>query len=457
MGYTLPDGTKLHWEIKAGRRGSSSADVWDTATWDNASWDGGSDVDFRDIPENVVFGFSTNSGKDKFGKRFKASSVSMRLNNATGAFTGVNGLMQSGDYLVIEQRITLPGGLPDVPIPDGFTWPDGFGNTWTNHGGKVLMDDTGVPLPTFYPMWFGRIDEGTDIVRGGTDTTRIVGYDMFSELAAVDKAAQPDAGAGEDVFARVLRIGNNASTSFGGITTSPAPGEATMQATTLARNALEEMQLSVESEGGDMWSDRIQGSQSKGAVAVRGRDWLTVDTRSTVVQWTLSNAPGAIPLVDAQITREQQLLVNDATFSNVNGTAQNSQDVSSIQRYGHRTFRRLDLIAENDSQAQFLATRHVANLRNIRPRIRQATVEVVDAKSALFGVGVEFGDLVQTTVNSVNGWAFTAEAHVIGISHIVSNKDWQVVLHLSDAFIDNIDGSFNRDMYSEAFRLGTQP
>jgi len=452
VAYELADGTTVLWDVKSGRRGASSADVWDTAVWDTASWDGGTNIDFKVIPESLIHSFSINSGKDKFGRRFKASTLTLRVDNTGGVFTPQDSLLQPGDYVALSVLIETPAGPPDALIPDGFTWPDGFGNTWTNHGGKTLMDDNpGVPV--LYPMWYGRVDEATDTVRNGVDITKVICYDVFGELAAVDKDAQAGAGAGEVATTRVTRIGDNASTAFGGVLFSTAPFIETMQATTLAKNALEEMHLTMESEGGDMWADREVGTvASKGKLQLRGRDWLTTDTRSTVVQWFLNGAMN-IPIIDAQITREQQLLVNNATVSMSGGVSQNAQDAVSIQRYGDRTTRRLDLVGENDTQAQFLATRFVANLKDIRPRVRQVTVDVIDAKSALFGSQVEHGDLVQVTVQSIHGWSFTAQAHVIGIRFEVVDQTWVIVLRLSDAFIDNVDGAYS-SAYSNAFRLG---
>ena len=454
MGYTLPDGTTIQWGLSSGRRGISSADVYDTAQYNLASYDGGSVISFTAVTEERIHSFSVKSGKDKFGRRFKASSLTVVVDNRDGFFTLPDSLLQPGDYVKLVSIIQPPAGLPAAPIPDGTMWLDPVGNTWTSHG-NLVADDDNPGVPVLYFMWYGRVDSATDIVLGGVDVTRVVMYDIFAELASIDKDAQVSQGAGETSFQRMNRIGDNATEAFGGFVASATPASATMQATTLAQNALAEMQLTMESEGGDVWADRGPSGTDKSRMQMRGRDWLTTDTRSTVVQYKLGG--GELPLLNARLSRDQQLVVNDATISNAGGVAQNVTDIASNRRYGTRTFRRLDLLADTDAQALFLAQRFVANLKDIRPRVREATVDVVDADTALFAANVAFGDLIQTMFSSIHGWNFTTQAHVIGIGMEVSDQQWRVVLNLDDAFVDNIDGDYDYQAFSEAFSLGGQP
>ena len=449
MPVLYEDGTVIRWQVWSGRRGVSSADVWDTALWDEASWDGGTVVDFRQIPEERILSFTVDAGKDRFGRRFKASSVIMNVDNKDGLFTTER--LLPGDYLQIDLIVEWDA-FTDTVIPPGTMWGDVVGNTWQSSGNLILADSVAGGIQTFN-MWYGRVDAATDRVRGGVDVTRIVAYDVFAELAAIDKDAQPSQGAGDPMLQRILLIASNASEAIGGVIGSGAPGEATMQATTLARNTLEEMQLTVESEGGDMWAHKAQDAQSKGVLEVRNRDWLTFDPKSVSVQWRFG--PVGLPIVDAEISRDQQLIVNQASVSNAGGVQQDFQDLTSVQRFGPRTTRRLDLIAEDDTQAQFLAQRFVSNLRNIRPRVRNVTVITSDEATIRMGAEVAIGDLVLTTVASVNGWSFTFLAHVIGWTHEIFEDQWRVSLKLDDAFVDNVDGSYDDLEFSSAFRLGS--
>jgi len=435
----------VEWFIETGRRGSASSDVWDTALWDTGVWDGSSTIDFRRVPESQIHSMSISSGKDRFGKRFKASTLTIVLDNTLGVYT--NGLFQPGDY--VKFYVERTRDIVDAAIPDGTQWTDVVANTWTSHGNLQLKSTELPPAPN--PLFYGRVDSATDVVVNGDDVTRVIVYDVFAELGAINQDAKVSQGAGEELVPRIVRIGDNASPAFGGIGTQGPPSGVTFQATTLAKNALEEMQLTVESEGGDMWAHRSTVASGKSLVEVRHRDWLTTNIQSTILWWFLGGT--GLPIVDARLTREQQLLVNNATFSNSGGTSQNAIDNASIARYGPRTTRRLDLIAENDSQASFLATRAVTNLKDVRPRIREVTVQVVDDATAKFSATVEFGDLIQTLFESVHGWSFATHAHVVGISHQIFGDTWAVIVNLDDAFVDNVDGAYS-SAYSDAYRLG---
>ena len=454
MPYELPDGTEIWWHVLIGRRTDSSADVYDTALYGAATYDGGSLVFYERLPESLILSMNVKQGKDRFGKRFRAGSAQVLVDNETGLFTQVNSFASPGDYIWIRQELTLPPGPPDEPIPDGWTWNDETGRQWTAHGSLIWADDT-PDVPVEYAQFYGRIDSSVNTVRNGRDVTKLVAYDMFAELAPIDKDAVPSVGAGEDATARLLRIGSNASSAFGGVQPIAFP-KTTLQATTLAQGALDMMHLTMESEGGDMWAANIpQGGSGKGIIRAGMRDWLTESPNSTSVQWVLGGSQG-LTIIDGAVSKEQQLIVNDATYANVGGVSQNATDAASIQRFGVRTTRRLDLISEDDTQAQFLAQRFVSNLKDIRPRVRQVTVPVLDADSALFASKVEFGDLVLSTISSVNGWSYTALGHVIGKRQQIFEQTWNMVVLLDDAFVDNVDGAFNDEMFSNAFTLGSQ-
>lgn len=453
MTYKLPDGTIIEWNVQTGRRGPSSADNWDTAEWDTAFWDGGTEVDFNRIPESLILSLKVKQGKDAFGKRYRAGALTLVLDNQDGLFTQLDTSLQPGDYVSVSVRILFPAGPPDEPIPDGWNWFDETGRAWTSHGDLVWADDT-PDVPIGGAVFYGRVYSAIDTVRNGRDVTKVVVYDFFQDLAINQRDAVPAVGAGELSINRAFRITVNAG--LDGTVGGAGQYEATMQETTLSGKALDQLHLTVETEGGDMFASNSRIPESSfGSVFFKPRDWLTTDTRSINVQFVLGGLSG-IPIIDANISRELAIVVNNATFSNAGGVSQNSTDTVSVQRYGERTFRRLDLQGDQDTQAQFLAQRTVSALKDVRPRIREVTVPIVDARSAEFGRTVVFGDLVLTTVNSVNGWSYTALGHVIGKQQIVFEQTWHMILRLDDAFVSNVDGAFNDEMFTNAFTLGIQ-
>ena len=451
MPYLLPDGTQIWFELEAGHRTGAGDARWDSGfEWDRGEqWDGASNVDFKTIPNERVLSLRSKAGKDRFGKRFRASSLKITVDNHDGLFT--SNLLQPGDYVALSAAIVAPGqSEPDIPIPDGHTWLDETGREWTAHGNLVLADE---PFTVNRrTLFYGRVDTAIDVVRNGKDVTNILCYDVFAELAPINKDAVPPVGAGEATRFRLNRIIENASAVVSPTVGFAGLSQATMQATTLAQGALDMLHLTIESEGGDMWAATSRDSNDRARLSATNRDYLTTAGSAINVQYVFGSVLG-FPILDAQVTREQQLIVNDATFSNVGGVAQNTTDAASEARYGPRTTRRLDLIAEADTQAQFLAQRTVANLKETRPRIRDVTVQVVDFDSALMAGDISFLDLTLATVESIYGWSYTAAAHVIGISHTIVGVEWNISLHLDDAFVDNVDGAYS-SAFSNAFTLG---
>lgn len=411
----FPDGSWVQFLVWSGRRSEASASVYDTAQYDLDVYDGSTDITWTPYQSKVMT-MDIRRGKDAFLKRFRTGTAKFELDNSSGEFT--TGGMLPGDYVWIQAL--------------RFTPPDSF---------------------VTFSLFYGRVNHAEDIVRGGVDITKVRCTDLQADLALIDRAAEVAQGAGETTAARMQRIVANAGQTF--TTNQVWPTVATMQATTLAGQALSEAQLTMDSEGGDMWLGTGPNFVNGGTVEFAGRDWLTEAPRSTVEQWLLGGS--GLPLINGRITKARQLIVNDATFASAGGTAQQATDGLSIQRYGRQTTRRLDLICVGDAQPLFLAARTVANLSQIRPRVTTATTPVDDTDAADYGYGVQFGDLVTVHVDSINGWGLAFAAHVIGIEHSMWGDEWFVTVTLDDAFIENVDGAFSYLEFDDSFGLGGQP
>ena len=444
------DGSTVTFKVSWGRRSAVGSDVWDVAEWDTGEWDGGEDISFTEVTPRVL-SVSTRRGKDRFLKRFRVGTAKLELDNIDGIWSEVDAGFSPGDFVKIEAVFTSAGDPDQFPqaIPDSTTWTDQTaGGTWTAHGSLVLDDDLPPGVPVVVGLYYGRVESSTDIVKGGIDVTRVTCVDAFAELARIQKDAAAPVGAGELSNARVDRILTNAGQGFD---TSNQLGTffVTMAATDLSTAALQELQLTLETEGGDAWID------TAGIVTVTGRDWLTTLIRSTEVQWLIGTL--GVRIMDGRPVRSAELIVNDATISNAGGIAQNAQDAASKLRYGTRTTRRLDLLGNIDGNASFLATRIVANLAAARPRVRQAVVPILTRDAADLGLGVQFGDLTVTLISSINDWGMGFAGHVVGIENDMRDDQWTVTLQLDDAFVANVDGGFDFEAYRDGFALGGQP
>ena len=443
------DGSTLDFKVSVGRVSSESGSVWDTAQWNVDDWDGGADVDFSDLSSRVQ-SMRTRRGKDRFGKRFRTGTAVLVLNNEDGLFSLMDSAFNPGDIVKIEGVFTAGGDPDEFPqdIPDATVWDGETGREWTAHGSLVLDDDLPPGLPVTFGLFRGRVHSSIDRLRRGVDVTTVVASDGFADLARIDKAAQPDAGAGELSNARVTRVLNNAGQGFDSHAEIGTFFH-TMAATDLDKVSLEELQLTMDTEGGDVWMD------TTGEVTIAGRDWLTTQLRSTETQWLLGAL--SVGVEEARPSRSVELMVNDAVYQNVGGVVQTAEDTLSKTRFGTQSRKRIDLLGDLDLNAQFLATRVVANLSAVRPRVREVTMPVVNRDTADLGLGVLFGDLAIVIVSSIHDWGMAFAAHVIGISNSMVDDEWTVTLTLDDAFVDNVDGGFDFEAFSEGFSLGGQP
>ena len=406
---TLPDGSSYAWTVDWGRTSPGSLSVYGTGVYDLATYDGAATIGW-----NAAAGFtlsvSTRRGKDAFGKRYRTGTAQVVLDNSNGRWSGDEAGFAPGDFVRMQATVA-PSGAP------------------------------GVTVGTFY----GRVDSSTDKVRGGVDTTNVRVVGLFADWAGLDFDAVTPVGAGELSDARMERIFDYYLFDWDAVTEYGTPTN-TMQATELAQPALQNGQITMDSEGGDF------AELPDGTFMLGYRDWLTEATHATVVQWNLGGI--GIGITQAQPSRELQLVVNDATVSNTGGVAQNSTDDVSITRFGTRTTRRLDLIGSTDAQALFLARRFTTNLAEVRPRVRSVTVMAVDEESATFCQTVKFGDLCEVAVQSINSWGSTYLAHCIGVEHAHSGTTWTTTIRLDDAFVENTDGAYDPFAYSSGYQLG---
>ena len=446
--HVLPDGSEWAWIVEWARTSESSQAAYDVSEYDNAVYDGASeDLDWQDA-SGFAFGLSTRGGKDRFLKRFRTGSGRITLDNTNGRWANPGAGFRPGDFVRLSVRVTPVDVSPPVaePIPDLTTWNDDTSREWTSHGNLVL--NTPAVLAVDYRRFYGRVSDLQFKVRGGIDTVKVNLVGLFADWAVIDLEAVAPVGAGEGTQARMNRIFDAAGFDFTTVVEYGVPVN-TMQATTLAAPMLQTAQITMDSEGGDFFEN------PDGTFGIGYQNWLIEAPDSTAAQYTFGM--GGIGMLDALPFATISILINDATFAVVGGTNQNAIDAPSIARYGHRTTRRLDLIAEGDPAAQTLATRAVNQLAELRLRVNQLTIDIDDFDAATMGGAIKFGDLIFVTVESVHGWAAAFQSHVVGVSHITTETTWRVVLTVDDAFVDNVDGAFYFESHSTSFSLGGHP
>jgi len=447
---TLPDSSQWQWLVEWGRTSEGSLAAWDISEFDTATFDGAGEIAWTDHT-GFALSVGTRSGKDAFLKRYRTSTARIELDNTNGRYALPGAGFRVGDFVRLSARVTPPEALgpTDDPIPDLTTWDGVTGRQWTSHGNLRLHDEGKVA--TVYRVFYGRVTSNKLRIRSANDVLNVRCSGLFSDWAIIDKDAVAPEGAGETTTQRMNRIFDAAGFDFTTVTEYGTPAE-TMQATTLAQPMLQTAQLTMDSEGGDFFEI------PDGTFGIGYQDWLTTAQHATVLQYEFGGTSG-IGMLNAVPSSDIQLVVNDATFAVTGGTGQQIVNGASIARFGLRTTRRLDLIAVGDTAALTLATRAVARLKDVRPRINQIVIDADDFQAAEMMGAIKFGDLVLINLRSVNMWGVGFLAHVIGIAQSTTAVTWQVTLSLDDAFVDNdgTGGGFNWEAFSTGFDLGGKP
>ena len=386
-------------EVAWGARGhAASGDaVWDDGLWDNAPTDlwSGIDPTWAVLDDCLIGSLDIQRGRSKATERYSAGTATITLlakgTGQAGLWSWLRAQPTIGDELRIRARL-LGGG-------------------------------------EWWPLFRGTI-------RALTDTFEISGRlavtvnltDALADIAAVDlPELDPPVGAGERTDQRITRVLQAAM--FPLERARLDVGVVACQATNLARNLLDEAQVTAESEIGDLWCD------AAGVIVFRNRQWWRTDPRATAPQVSFGNTgdPDHCP---ATFTTALDLadLENQVSMARAGGTAITVSDATSIARYGLHTHTRFDLVCADDDDVYTAAAFRLAENRQRTRRIDTLTVNpeaaiqaghpVADAWAAV--LEVQLGDGCQ--VDWLAGGATEPESlfmHVQGWTHTVTaSGEW---------------------------------
>ena len=212
------------------------------------------------------------------------------------------------------------------------------------------------------------------------------------------------------------------------------------------RTVRDELGLIADSEGATFYTDR------NGWLIYRDRAWS--EDRVTKVGAELLAEPepelplpntDAIPNISANIpivcTRELETswsrdrVVNQVSLANQGGTAYTVTDGVSQQKYGPRTYERMDLLNDN-AHPEYLQTR-MADLMEGNAealvRVNRVQFNPRSPEAWKWTLALWLNDLVRIRYqNAIENWGFSVVAHVQGIEMAVGLHDWQVTLNIDD-------------------------
>jgi len=381
----------LEVEVRWGARGvaAGGAGAWDLDVWDGPGTWSGWEPSWAVLDDCWISNLTVTRGRAKATERFSAGTLSMTLvaaqRDQSRIWSWLLDQPTIGDELSIRARVR-----------DGGDW-------WPLFRGSITALSDGFELD-------GRL------------AVSVAGIDAMAEIAAVDlPEVDPPVGAGERSDQRISRILD--LIGFPVERRRLDVGVVTVQSTNLARNLLDEAQVTAESEVGDLWVD------AEGMVIFRNRQWWLTDPRTTSSRVTYSNVPGSghCPAV-FRTALDLSDLENRVSMARAGGTALTVIDHASRARFGLRTFTRFDLVCEFDVDVQIAASARLAENRQRTRRVEQLSVKPEAAVIVGVPAAVAWGPVLDlrlgdaATVEWLAGGADEPDSrlmHVQGWTHTI--------------------------------------
>lgn len=386
--------------------------AWDVAEWDVGLWGDVAPVVEVDCD---VLSVAINAGRDRPLDRFRAGTCTVELDDPTGIYSPWRTATVPEQYAAVRPGIDL------------YVWVVLDGDRYDRFRGRVdsIVDD--------WPEQ--KADEGTP------HRITLHAVDGFADLAAFNGAAVGAVGAGETTGARVGRILTNAE--YDGASDLDA-GTVTVQATTLASPALDELGLTTDTERGALFVDR------SGTLVFRDRNGLLSNDAYTSVNATLGDRPPdpdapsedrEICYSEIELASDAALVRNQVSIARVGGSTVTAQDLTSIALYGIRTFRRLDLIHTSDAESSVIANDYLETFAFAQNRIESVTLELVtlsDDTAVLARVlGLDLLHLIEVR-RRADGFQVVAKVQIQAFSERITPDRWTVVLRTFAAVPANV-------------------
>lgn len=264
-------------------------------------------------------------------------------------------------------------------------------------------------------------------------------FDPLAVLAAFDGIELSPQGAGEYAGPRIGRVLANAG--YTGPTVFDT-GSTSLQATTLAKNALDEIGMVTDTDLGAFYADR------DGTLVYRDAAALVADPRYQNVQATFGEVEPEICYQDLKLANNVEHVRNDVSISNVGGVAVRVADDASIARYRPRTYRRFDLIHETAGWSTQVATAHVDAFKNAAARIEGFTVDLVGLTAPQRAAVLDLDLLWRVQVRRrAEGFQVVADLQVQAIGEDVSPNSWTITLNTFSAATVFDVGRWNVDAW----------
>jgi hypothetical protein len=253
--------------------------------------------------------------------------------------------------------------------------------------------------------------------------------DEFASLSRHDGFETSEQGAGEMSGLRIHRLLDSAGhTGDRSIET----GRFTLQGTTLADNALSELKMTADSEGGALWVE------ADGSVWFENRYALVENFRSRVVQATFGDGtnPADLPCTDIRTSYDGDLVANFVTCTRKDGIPQIVDDPTSRALYGDAFGGHTEeLMLETDSDVLALCQLDLLVHKDAELRVESITFTPrrPDRSGALIlqGIGRHVRDLIHVNLTPASGIPISQDCFIAGIHHTITHDGvWEITWDL---------------------------
>lgn len=349
-----------------------------------------------------VRSIGTRYGRERFTNRCEVGTITLDLRNDDGLYT---------------YREPHPLNLgPGRPV-------------------RVMANHNGVA----YPLAFGIIDSLADAYEhDGRAITRIQCVDPSTLLsntptpqAAINAGSNPTHGA------RVNRILDIAGFIARAVDAGVFRTKLSLQASGLSLR--DNLGLTGDSEGGTVYADR------SGAITFHDRNRPTTDPNMTQATARLLATPLDAGNVDGTPDRpnapnvclatvitdwSQDRIVNDVSLANYGGTAQRFTNPESINKYGIKTYERMDLANRDATDLPTRANDLMAGYADSVQRLHSVTYRpTVNPDAWPWTLSVFINWLVRVQYANIRTyWGWETVTHVQSIEHRITPDDWTVTL-----------------------------
>jgi hypothetical protein len=392
--------------VEAGLRGAAVGEgVWDVTSWDSPSstWSG-LEPSFTALDGWTIESLNIARGRGAGNRRHPAGTAELVLvwNSPAGNWS-----------FRPSSPITLGQELRALVRPK------------SRITGAALSD----PIPLFRGA-VRSIRDGWQPARRGQMIFRLTAQltDRFADLGAVNlPEASSAVGLGDTTDERLARI-----LELAGISTyylRAAAGLVEHQSSTFARNLLDEAQVTVEGETGQLYIDR------EGFFYFRERLGTGTYPReaSAQLEWSnLEDRSDAIGPTAFSTGSDLDDVVNQVSRARTGGSAITAVDADSSLRFGLRTNQQFDLTCRFDADVTYCAEYWLAQLADRTQRIDGLTAAInpdMPDDRLLEVLDIELGDRHHIAWGD-GEVTLEGDLAVQGVAHRITGSAWAIGVNL---------------------------